>query len=127
MFDFDTIDSKALPGSFLYAGERIKLMYYAGTKARELEKTFQRIAELDDKDPEELTAEEQAIVDDGGRRAICDALANVVESVDIKDFPLDGKKMAANPKAPTSFYSLMAQAVIRELANGGVQARKSAR
>lgn len=127
MFDFDAIDKQSLPGHFLYAGQRVNYRYYAGTKARQLEKTFQKVALVDEIDPDDLTTEERKMRDDGGRLAMCNALANVLDTLEVKDMELDGKKMAAMENVPTAFYSMLARSIVEELTNGGVQARKSAR
>lgn len=127
MFDFDAIDKQALPGHFLYAGQRIEYRYYAGTKARELEKIFQKVAMVDEMDQDDLTQEERDIREDGGRSAICHGLANVLDSLSVKGMELDGKKMDAMENVPTAFYSMLARSIVEELMNGGVQARKSAR
>jgi hypothetical protein len=127
VFDFDQIDKQALPAHCLYAGKRIDYRYYAGKQARELEKTFQRVAAIDEMDPDDLTQEEREMREDGGRRAICDALAAVLDSIQVKDMELDGKKMAEKENVPTAFYSTLARTIVEELMNGGVQARKSTR
>ena len=135
MFDFDKMDEQSLPGHFLYGGQRINYRYFAGTKARELEKTFQKIADLEERsqqaarngEDDDLSAEERKLVDDGGRYAICEALVGVLDELNVKDMPLDAKKMADHPKASTAFYTLLARSITGELMNGGVQARKSAR
>lgn len=112
MFDVQKLNERALPAVVSYGGAKFRIEYSAGEKARSFEKALQKMAE---------TPEEEAPAD-GGRRQLIEALAGVLLSWEVtsggKKVPIEPEAMDALP-VPTAFYSVLAQRIGEELANGG--------